>query len=215
MTLEAKICGISTPETMAAAVTGGARYVGLVFYPPSPRSVTPQQAGGLVARVPEGVLKVGLMVDPDDALIESVLAAAKLDLLQLHGDETPARVADIRARFEVPVMKTIKVTSAGDLAAVEGFLPVAARLLFDAKVPKTLEGALPGGNAVSFDWKILAGRKWSLPWMLAGGLKTENLAEAVGISGAGAVDVSSGVEDGPGRKNPEKITAFLAAARAL
>jgi len=215
MTVQVKICGISTPDAMAAAVEGGAAFVGLVFYPPSPRAVTPAQAAALAALVPSGVVKTGLLVDADDAAIAAILKDVPLDLLQLHGSESPARVAAIKARFGLPVMKVVKLRQPGDLEAVRPFLPVADRLLFDAKPPADMANPLPGGNAVAFDWSILAGTTWPLPWMLAGGLTPENVARAVEISGAAAVDVSSGVEDAPGKKNPAKIRAFLDACRAL
>jgi phosphoribosylanthranilate isomerase len=214
MSVQVKICGISTPEAMTAAVEGGAAFVGLVFYPPSPRAVTPAQAAALAALVPPDVAKTGLLVDADDATIEGILKEVPLDLLQLHGGESPKRVAAVRARFGLPVMKVVKLRQAGDLEAVRPFLEVADRLLFDAKPPAAMTGALPGGNAVAFDWTILAGTTWNLPWMLAGGLTPENIAEAIAISGAPAVDVSSGVEDAPGRKSIGKIKAFLATARA-
>ncbi|HMA14996.1 MAG: phosphoribosylanthranilate isomerase [Bacteroidota bacterium] len=215
MSVQVKICGISTPEAMAAAVEGGAAFVGLVFYPPSPRAVTPTQAAALAAPVPAGVTKTGLLVDADDATIEAILKEVPLDLLQLHGGESPQRVAAVKARFGLPVMKVVKLRQAGDLGAVEPFLAVADRLLFDAKPPAEMSGALPGGNAVAFDWTLLAGTTWPLPWMLAGGLTPDNVARAVAVSGAPAVDVSSGVEDAPGRKSVAKIKAFLAAAKAL
>lgn len=215
MALESKICGISDRAALAAAARGGARWIGLVFYPPSPRSVTAEQAAALAADAPAGLGRAGLFVDPEDALLERVLAQVPLDLLQLHGAEPPKRVAEIRARFGLPVMKAVKVATAEDLAAVESYAPVVDRILFDAKAPKSMAGALPGGNALSFDWKLLAGRRWPRPWMLSGGLKAENLEEAVTISGATAVDVSSGVESAPGAKDPEKIDAFLTLAQRL
>ncbi|MGF1592379.1 MAG: phosphoribosylanthranilate isomerase [Kiloniellaceae bacterium] len=215
MTVQVKICGISTPESMTAAVEGGAAFVGLVFYPRSPRAVTPHEATPLAALIPPGIVKTGLLVDAEDATIEGILKAVPLDLLQLHGSESPERVAAVKARFGLPVMKVVKLRQAGDLEAVEPFLPVADRLLFDAKPPAEMKDALPGGNAVAFDWTLLSGTAWPLPWMLAGGLTPENVARAVALSGAPAVDVSSGVEDAPGLKNPQKIRAFLAAARAL
>jgi phosphoribosylanthranilate isomerase len=215
MPIQVKICGISTPEAMAAAVGGGADYVGLVFYPPSPRAVTPGEARQLARRVPEGVVKVGMLVNMGDAEIEAILAEAPLDLLQLHGSEAPGRVAEIRARFGLPVMKAVPIAGAAEVEVAAGYCGVVDRLLFDAKPPKDMKDALPGGNALSFDWKLLAGRSWPIPWMLSGGLNAENLARAVETSGAAAVDVSSGVEDRPGVKNPDKIRAFLAAAKAL
>lgn len=214
MTIEAKICGINTIAAAATAVGAGADYIGLVFYPPSPRAVTPQQAHAIAATVPPRVRKVALLVDADDARIRQIREAVPLDLLQLHGAETPARVAEIKARFGLPVMKAVKIAGADDVAGAEAYLRAADRLLFDAKPPKDMKGALPGGNALAFDWELLAGRSWPIPWMLSGGLDAANLAEAVRISRARAVDVSSGVEDKPGVKNPDKIRAFLAVARA-
>jgi len=215
MPVEAKICGITTAEAMDAATGGGARLVGLVFYPPSPRCLGLAEAATLAARVPAGVVTVGVFVDPDDELLAATLERVSIELIQLHGAETPRRVAGIRSRFERPVMKAIKVAAAEDTEAAEPYLGVADRLLFDAKPPRHMTEALPGGNALSFDWRLLAGRVWSRPWMLSGGLDADNLAEAVGISGARAVDVSSGVEDRPGVKNPDKIARLLETARAL
>ncbi len=215
MPVAVKICGINTPAALAAAVEGGADYVGFIFYPPSPRYVTPAQARAIGSHAPESVTKVGLAVDLDDAAIAAILNAAPLDMLQLHGRESPERVAAIRARFDLPVMKAVRVAGADDVAAAEAYCGAAERLLFDAKPPKDMTGALPGGNALAFDWRLLAGRTWPVPWMLSGGLDADNVPEAVRISGATAVDVSSGVEDAPGTKNPDKIRAFLAAAKAL
>ena len=215
MSVDVKICGISTPEAMTAALEGGAAFVGLVFYPPSPRAVTPEQAAALAAPVPAGVTKTGLLVDAGDAVIEAILKAVPLDLLQLHGGESPERVAAVKARFGLPVMKVVKLRQAGDLEAIAPFLTVADHLLFDAKPPAEMKDALPGGNAVAFDWSILAGKTWGLPWMLAGGLTAANIQDAVAVTGAPALDISSGVEDAPGVKNPQKIRDFLAAAKAL
>ena len=212
MPVEVKICGITSEDAMEAAVEAGADYVGLVFFPPSPRCVTPERAAELVEFLPDDLVKVGLFVDPDDATLDRVLSQVRLDLVQVHGQETPERLERIRLEFGLPVMKVIPVAEAADLAVAEPFLAVADRLLFDAKAPK---GApLPGGNAVSFDWTLLQGRKWGLPWMLAGGLTPENVAEAVRMTGARAVDVSSGVESAPGiKKDPARIRAFIKAAR--
>lgn len=215
MALEVKICGLSSPEGVAAAVGGGARFLGFVFYPRSPRNVTPAEAAQLVRRLPAGAESVALLVDPGDDQIEALLGQVAFDLLQLHGGETPQRVAAIRQRFGRPVMKVVKVATRADVAAARAYEPVADRLLFDAKAPKAMTGALPGGNAVAFDWRLLAGERWSRPWMLAGALKAENLAEAVGQSGARAVDVSSGVERAPGQKDPALIRSFLETARGL
>jgi phosphoribosylanthranilate isomerase len=215
MGVTVKICGINSPEALRAAAEAGAEFVGLVFYPPSPRHVTIEQAAALAALVPAGVLKVGLFVDADDAAIARVLERVPLDLLQLHGRETAERVREVRERFGLPVMKAIPVASPQDVETAREFEGVADRLLFDAKPPKTMEEALPGGNALRFDWELLRGRRWKVAWMLSGGLLASNLAEAVGITGARAVDVSSGVEDRPGHKDPARIRAFLAAAKRL
>ncbi len=215
MALDAKICGLSTPDSLDVAVAEGAAFVGFVFYPRSPRNVSFAQAAALAARVPERVRRVALMVDPDEAFLAELLRQVPLEILQLHGAETPARVAEIRARTGKEVMKAIRLAEAADLEAVSGFLPVADRLLFDAKPPAAMTQALPGGNAVAFDWSILSGRSFARPWMLAGALTAENLKEAVGTTGARAVDVSSGVESAPGVKDADKIRAFLRAALSL
>jgi phosphoribosylanthranilate isomerase len=215
MTLRAKICGINSRPALDAAIAGGASFVGFVFYPRSPRALTPAAAAELAAAVPPGLRKVALVVDEPDARLAEILAAVSIDLLQLHGKETPARVGEIKERFSLPVMKVISVAAAADLAVAETYLAIADWLLFDAKPPPQMINALPGGNALSFDWQLLAGRAWPLPWMLSGGLNAGNLLDAVRISGATAVDVSSGVEDKPGLKNPAKIAAFLELAARL
>jgi phosphoribosylanthranilate isomerase len=215
MSVEVKICGLSTPESLRAAVGAGAAYVGFNFFPPSPRAVTPAEAAALTPLVPDGVITTGLFVDPEDDDIAAVLAVAQFDLLQLHGGETPDRLAALRKRFGIPIMKVVKLRHPEDLTSVADYFEVADRLLFDTKAPEDMIGALPGGNAVSFDWGMLVGRRWPLPWMLAGGLTTENLGEAVKVTAAPTVDVSSGVETAPGVKDPAKIAAFLAAAQAL
>ena len=214
MTITAKICGLSGEVAVAAAVEGGAAYLGFVFYPPSPRAVSPARAAALCAAVPSGVRRVGLLVDADDALIRAVLDVAPIDILQLHGHETPDRVADVKLRFRRPVMKAIAVAGPEDVLAAARYDEVADMLLFDAKPPRR-EDALPGGNGLAFDWHLIAGHKWRLPWMLSGGLTAAVLSEAVRISGASAVDVSSGVERRPGDKDPDKIHEFLSVARAL
>ena len=214
MTADAKICGISDIGALSAAVDGGARYVGFVFFPRSPRNVTPDDVAALTPGVPDSVTSVALSVDPDDALVDAINAVPGIDMFQLHGAETPERVAEIRQRTGKRVMKAIKVSAPEDLDAAKPYLDVADMLLFDAKTPKEMTNALPGGNAVSFDWTILSGRDWALPWMLSGGLDPDNVGEAIGISGAPAVDVSSGVESSPGAKNPGLIAEFLASVRA-
>lgn len=212
--IDSKICGITTADALTAARDNGAAYVGFIFYPRSPRYVTPQEAGAL-ARETGLTRAVGVTVDLDDAALAEIVETAEIDLLQLHGQEPPERVADVRARFGLPVMKSIPVARAEDLARADEYQDAADRLLFDAKPPKDKADALPGGNALAFDWQLLAGRRWSKPWMLSGGLNADNIAEAVRISGALEIDVSSGVEDRPGVKNPEKIKALLEAVRAL
>ena len=216
--LNAKICGLSDADAVAAAVDGGARCVGLVFYPPSPRSVSPEKAGELAASVPAEISRVGVFVDPDDDLLDAVFASLELDFVQLHGSESAVRAAEIKARTGAGIIKAIKVAAPGDIAAAEPYFTVADRMLFDAKAPKTLEGALPGGNALAFDWRMLAENTepaGGLPWLLSGGLNIDNLAEAVRISGARSVDVSSGVESAPGKKNPELVRRFLALSATL
>jgi phosphoribosylanthranilate isomerase len=215
MTVTAKICGINDAEAMATAVEAGASHVGLVFYPPSPRAVTPAQAADLAAVAGTRVVRTGLFVDPEDELIDDVLSVVPLDLLQLHGKESADRVRALRARTGRQVMKAIRVGRAEDVDGANAYLDVADWLMFDALPPKDMKNALPGGNALAFEWKLLSGRRWSRPWMLAGGINVDNVAEAVRLSGARVVDTSSGVEDAPGRKNPDKIRAFLAAVAAL
>ena len=215
MPIETKICGIRSRDAAIAAARGGARWVGFNFYPPSPRSLTPLEALALAEGAPPSLGTVGVFVDPSDDQLEDTLRQVPLDLIQLHGNETPRRVAEIRARFGRPVMKAIKLATAEDLAEVDAYLAVADRLLFDAKAPKSKNNALPGGNAIAFDWRILAGQTWSKPWMLSGGLDADNVQQAIEITSAHAVDVSSGVEDKPGQKTPEKISAFLEATRRL
>lgn len=215
MSVDAKICGINSAPALEAAAAGGARFVGFVFYPHSPRALDVEAAAALVGRVPRGITRVGLFVDESNETLDSILRRVPLDMLQLHGQETPARIAEIRRRFGRPVMKAIKVAAAADLETAAPFDGTADWLLFDAKAPPQMTGALPGGNALSFDWELLAGRRWNRPWMLSGGLNAGNLAEAVRVTGAPVVDVSSGVEDRPGAKSPAKIAEFLKLARNL
>jgi phosphoribosylanthranilate isomerase len=218
MSVAGKICGLSSEEAVAAAVEGGAAYLGFVFYLPSPRSVSPSRAAELCAGVPGSMRRVGLFVDAGDAAIGGALDAAPLDILQFHGSESPERVAEVKTRFGLPVMKAIAIAGADDLAAASRYEDCADLLLFDAKPPRrdgTLPGALPGGNGLAFDWHLIAGRRWRLPWMLSGGLTAALLPEAVRISGASAVDVSSGVERRPGDKDPAKIREFLKIAASL
>lgn len=206
-----KICGLRDAAMLDAAVQAGAAYVGLVFFEKSPRNVTLAQAAALAAMVPAGVAKVALVVDADDAQLDALLAQVPVDILQLHGSETPARVTEVKARYGLPVMKAVGVAGPDDLAALETYAQVADQLLVDAKPPKGAD--LPGGNGLSFDWRLIAGRRWPVPWMLAGGLTPANVAQAVALTGAGQVDVSSGVESAPGVKDAALIAAFCAALR--
>jgi phosphoribosylanthranilate isomerase len=214
MPVAVKICGLATAAAVAAAVEGGAAYVGFVFYPPSPRAVSRQQAAGLCAAVPAGVSRVGLFVDADNHSIAAVLDLVPLDILQFHGHESPQRVAEARAHFDCKIIKAVTLAGHDDVAAAADYQDTADMLLFDAK-PPIRPDALPGGNGLAFDWRLIAGRSWRRPWIVSGGLTAASLPEAVRVSGATIVDVSSGVEVRPGHKDPAKIRAFLAAARAL
>jgi phosphoribosylanthranilate isomerase len=205
-----KICGLRTVADVEAVARAGAAYAGFVFFPKSPRNVTVDQARELALAAPAGLAKVALTVDADDAALDAIVGAVPLDLLQLHGHESPDRVAEVRARYGLPVMKAVGVADEGDLAAIFDYSTVADQLLIDAKPPRN--AALPGGNGLSFDWRLVAQRRWLRPWMLAGGLTPENVAEAVRLTNARQVDVSSGVESAPGVKDAARIAAFVAAA---
>ena len=208
-----KICGLSDPAHVAAAARSGAAYVGFVFFPKSPRNVSLAQARALALETPLGVAKVALVVNADDTLLDALTAEVPLDMLQLHGSETPERVTEVKNRYGLPVMKAVGVSDAADLQSIDLYSTVADQLLIDAKPAKGSK--LPGGNGLSFDWKLLRGRKyWTKPWMLAGGLTPDNAAEAVALTGARQLDVSSGVESAPGIKDPELIGRFIAAAQA-
>lgn len=208
MTVAVKICGIAEDAGLRAAIEGGAGFVGFVFYPPSKNAIKPDDARRLAKLVPPHVKKVGLFVDAGDDELRAVTNAVPLDLLQLHGQETPARVAAIKALSGLPVMKALRMQTPGHLDAIPAYEAVADRLLFDSRI-----GTEPSGGPIN--WALLKGRRFTKPWMLAGGLTTDNLAEAVRVSGASIVDVSSGVEDTSGRKSPDKIRAFIALARSL
>lgn len=212
MGIDIKICGLKTAATLEAALEAGADLVGFVHFPKSPRHVSLEEAPALAAQVRGRALKVALTVDADDATLAAVIAALDPDILQLHGRESVERVAAIRALFGRPVMKALPVSRRKDLATVPAFAAVADRLLFDAKpAPDDL---LPGGNGRPFDWTLLAGLDVPRPVMLSGGLDPDNVARAIAVTGVDGVDVSSGVEDAPGVKSPEKIRAFVAAARS-
>ena len=213
MTVEVKICGLDRPETVDGAVDAGAEMLGFVFYPPSPRNLTASAASRLTNRVPAGVKRVGLFVDPTDEMITTVLNQNVLDLIQLHGNEPPERVTEIKGITSLKVIKALKITDIRDLKYVSVYQGVAEWLMFDALAPKDMKRALPGGNALSFDWNILARANIPTPWILAGGLNLENVKEALSISGAKVVDVSSGVEKQPGVKCVEKIQSFIQAVK--
>ncbi|HZV57140.1 MAG TPA: phosphoribosylanthranilate isomerase [Sphingobium sp.] len=206
--VEIKICGVTTPESIDAALKGGASHVGFMHFERSPRHLTPQRLAALSPRVPPTIRRIGVAVDPDDALVAAMVAAGGLHGLQLHGTETPERVAEIRARTGLEVWKVISVRTAADLATGAAYVGAADRLLYDAKTP---EGALPGGMGLRFDWTLLAGHRAPLPWALSGGLDAGNVAEAIRLTGAPLVDVSSGVESAPGVKDVDKIAAFCKA----
>jgi phosphoribosylanthranilate isomerase len=210
MTIATKFCGLTRPQDIAAAASAGATYVGFVFFARSPRNLTLPQARALAIDVPMGMAKVALTVDADDAALDALVASVPLDMLQLHGHEPPDLVAHVRARYGLPVMKALGIATAADLAQIDTFAPVADQLLIDAKPP--VDADLPGGNGLSFDWRLLAGRRyWAKPWMLAGGLTPDNVAEAARLTGARQVDVSSGVESAPGIKDAQRMAAFTAA----
>ena len=212
MSIRVKICGLDTAANIAAAAEAGAAYVGFVSFPKSPRHRSLAEIADLAVATPPGVCKVVLTVNADDAALDRLLDAAPIDMIQLHGSESPERVAQVRARYGLPVMKALGVADAGDLPAIDAYARVADQLLIDAKPPK---GApLPGGTGLPFDWRLIQGRRWALPWMLAGGLTVDNVAQAIELTGARQVDLSSGVESAPGVKDPSKIRAFCQAAQA-
>ncbi|OYU39619.1 MAG: phosphoribosylanthranilate isomerase [Pseudorhodobacter sp. PARRP1] len=208
--IRVKICGLRTLADVAAVAATKAAYAGFVFFPKSPRHLTIDQARELTLAAPLGLAKVALVVDADDTLLDAITEAMPLDMLQLHGHETPERVAEIRARYGLPVMKAIGVADEGDLADLLEYSLAADQILVDAKPPKN--ATLPGGNGLTFDWRLVAQRRWLKPWMLAGGLTPQNVAEAIRLTNARQVDVSSGVESAPGAKDPMKIRMFVEAA---
>jgi phosphoribosylanthranilate isomerase len=213
MTPRIKICGLSTPETVDAALAAGADWLGFVFYEPSPRHIGYETAASLNARVAGRAQKVALTVDADDARLAEISRALDPDWYQLHGKETPERVREIRARFGRPVIKAIHIARAADAAAAAAYIDAADMLLYDAKAPAGMAGALPGGNGILFDWSLIGGER-RLPVMLSGGLDPDNVAEAIRIVRPDAVDVSSGVERRPGEKDPKRIALFVERARS-
>ncbi len=206
-----KICGLNTASSVTAAAQAGARYIGFNFFEKSPRYVNIPQARELALSVPANICKVALFVDATNEELDAITAGVPIDMLQLHGHETPERVIEVKKRYGLPVMKVIGVSDASDLDAIDTYMRVSDQILIDAKPPKN--AVLPGGNGISFDWRLIADRRWAVPWMLAGGLTTENVAEAVRMTGAKQVDVSSGVESAPGIKDKIKIATFIAAAQ--
>lgn len=207
-----KICGLATVDDVRACADAEANYMGLVFFEKSPRNITIPAARELALAAPMGLAKVALVVNPSDAELDAITGTVPLDMLQLHGRETPERVAEVKARYGLPVMKAVGIADGNDLPKLESYFGVADQILVDAKPPKG--GELPGGNGLSFDWRLIAGRRWPCPWMLAGGLTPENVAEAVTMTGAKQVDVSSGVEEAPGQKNAKLIQKFVQSSRA-
>ena len=208
--IRVKICGLRTVADVAAVAEAGAAYAGFNFFPKSPRYVTVEEARALALTAPEGLCKVALVVDAEDAVLDAIVGAVPLDMLQLHGHETPARVAEVKARYGLPVRKVIGVAGEADLASLTEYSLVSDQILIDAKPPK--DAVLPGGNGLTFDWRLLVGRKWLRPWMLAGGLTAGNVAEAIRLTGARQLDVASGVESAPGVKDAARIAEFVKAA---
>jgi len=208
--MQVKICGLKTKDHLAVAVAAGANYLGFNFFPKSPRYLPVSKALLVLQTVPAGVCKVALMVNPTNDELDRLVDDLPVDMLQLHGAESPERVTDIKQTYGLPVMKAVGVGDVADLTAIDAYSRVADQLLIDAKPPKSAK--LPGGNGLTFDWRLIAGRRWAVPWMLAGGLTPDNVAEAVRLTGAPGVDVSSGVESAPGIKDTEKIKAFIKAA---
>ncbi|KPP87407.1 MAG: phosphoribosylanthranilate isomerase [Rhodobacteraceae bacterium HLUCCO07] len=211
MSIRVKFCGLTRPEDILAAAQAGASYVGFNFFPRSPRYVTPDQARDLAVETPVGVAKVALVVDASDAELDAITGQVPLDMIQLHGAESPERVAEVKARHGLPVMKVVGVRERADLEALAGYEAVADQILLDAKPPG--DAPLPGGNGIPFDWRLVAGRAWAKPWMLAGGLTPENVAEAIRLTGARQVDTASGIESAPGVKDAGLMRAFVEAAR--
>jgi phosphoribosylanthranilate isomerase len=210
--INVKICGLTESADVPAAILAGARYLGFNFFAKSPRYLAPADAAFIAGTVPEGICKVALTVDADNAFLDALVAVVPLDMLQLHGAESVERVREVKARYGLPVMKVVGVAVPEDLAALDEYGTVADQLLVDAKPPKG--AVLPGGNGLTFDWRLIAGRRWPVPWMLAGGLTPQNVAQAIAMTGARQVDVASGVESAPGVKDADLMAAFCAAARS-
>jgi phosphoribosylanthranilate isomerase len=210
--IDVKICGLTTAGAIEAAADAGASHAGFVFFEASPRHIRPRDAMALVKNVPKGMKRVGVFVDPDDSLVDRAVTAARLDIVQLHGEEKPERIKAIKGRHKIAIWKAIPVSSASDLEKARRYEGIADLILFDAKTPKA--SRLPGGMGIAFDWKLLDRFRHKSPWGLSGGLSVENVAEAIAMTGAPLVDVSSGVENAPGVKDPEKIAQFMEAVKA-
>ena len=208
--VRSKLCGLTRVQDIDAAARAGAAYVGFVFFAKSPRNLEFSKARELALRVPAGVSKVALVVDADNAYLDQIMASVPLDMLQLHGLESPERVSEVKARYGLPIMKALGIATAQDVALAQTYAGVADQLLLDAKPLAGYD--LPGGNGLSFDWTLLSGKYWSVPWMLAGGLTPSNVGDAVSLSGARQVDVSSGIEIRPGEKSPELMAEFVVQA---
>ncbi|MDX8510379.1 phosphoribosylanthranilate isomerase [Mesorhizobium captivum] len=212
MTLDIKICGLKTDAAMAAALAGGASHVGFIFFAKSPRFVDPAEAGRLRHAAVGKAKAVAVTVDADDAFLDEIVARMQPDMLQLHGSETPERVAELKARYGLPVMKVLSVSEAADLGRIKPYIGIADRFMFDAKPPKGSQ--LPGGNGVAFDWRLLAGLDAGVDYMLSGGLNAANVGDALRLANPPAIDISSGVESAPGIKDPALIEQFFRAVRA-
>jgi phosphoribosylanthranilate isomerase len=210
--MRVKICGLRSRAEAAVAADAGAAYLGMVFFPPSPRHVSLADARWVCQVVPDGVVRVALTVDADDEFLEAIVSTVPIDMLQLHGHESPERVGEVRERFSRPVMKALGISTDADLDQISAYARVADQILVDARPPG--EADRPGGHGTAFDWRLLAGRRWKRPWMLAGGLTPQNVAEAARLTGAEQVDVSTSVESRPGFKDPARVRAFVAAAMA-
>ena len=215
MPIKTKICGVNTTAAASESVRGGANFIGFVFYPPSPRYVTAKKAAEISTHIPPNIINVGVFVNPEDDELDLITNSVSLSMIQLHGSESPERVSEIRTHTGLSVMKAISIETEEDLDQIDNFNLVADWLLFDAKPNRNISSAMPGGNAISFDWNLLKNYSGDLPWMLSGGLNDKNVAEAVKITKAYHVDVSSGVEDVPGSKSQQKIRSFLDATRLL
>ncbi len=206
-----KICGLTSERSIKHAVTAGADYIGFVFFRKSPRYLTFNQAADLAKFIPENVMTVALVVDPTNDLLADIMRHVRIDMIQLQGKESPQRVSEVKELTGLPVMKAVGVSEPQDLSIIDTYASVADQLLIDAKPPKG--SILPGGNGLAFDWKLISGKHWKVPWMLAGGLNAENVTEAIQTTGTAQIDVSSGVEKAPGNKDPDKVTRFIQNAK--